>query len=282
MTAVETIAHRCFAGIAPENTVAAARTAAAVADGVPTVEIDVHPTADDRVAVFHDPRLDGAGHSRGLTDGSGYVWESTADELAALSVLGTDLGVPTLERVLAALPAGSRVVVELKSPGSDDLRPDELLDPAERERRRERWRPFVGRVVRAAADHELVLSSFCEGALAAATAVAPETPLAPIGRDDPAALWTVAERYDAAAIHPPFGHLRGPRFGDGPTGFDPDGDTPESAGAPDLVARAQESGRELNAWTARGWKAADHIRQADVDGVIADYPDLYRWQAVER
>jgi len=275
---VEPIAHRCFAGIAPENTVAAARTAAAVADGPPTVEVDVHPTADDRVAVFHDARLDDGGRSRGITDGSGYVWESTAAELSERSVLGTDQGVPTLERLLGALPAGSRVVVELKSPGSDDLRFAELLDPPDRERRRERWTPFVERVaaVCEASDHEILFASFCEGALAAAAAVAPATPLAPIGHDDPAALWTLAERYDAAAVHPSLELLPGPLFGAGK--FDPDGDDPETAGVPDLVARARDAGRELNAWTTRGWREADHLRRAGVDGVVADFPGLLRWR----
>ena len=49
------IAHRGFSGRYPENTLAAIR--AAIQLGVDLVEIDVHETADGRLIVFHDYRL---------------------------------------------------------------------------------------------------------------------------------------------------------------------------------------------------------------------------------
>ncbi|MFC7172752.1 glycerophosphodiester phosphodiesterase [Haloplanus litoreus] len=51
------IAHRGFAGINPENTVAAVRMAADRAD---SVEVDVVACADGTPVVFHDARLDEA------------------------------------------------------------------------------------------------------------------------------------------------------------------------------------------------------------------------------
>ncbi|MFC6755589.1 MULTISPECIES: glycerophosphodiester phosphodiesterase [Haloarcula] len=118
-------AHRGFAGKYPENTVGAVR--GAVADGADAVEIDVQPTADGDVVVFHDRRLDGDGESGALTDGTGVVWERPTAAVTAARVLGTDERVPLLADVLAAVPETVTVNVELKNPGSDDTRPGEAL-----------------------------------------------------------------------------------------------------------------------------------------------------------
>src|SRR3546814_1370205 len=48
------VAHRGASGYAPENTLAAFR--AAIALGSDMIELDVHPTADRRLAVIHDAR----------------------------------------------------------------------------------------------------------------------------------------------------------------------------------------------------------------------------------
>lgn len=77
------------------------------------VEFDVHPTADGKLAVIHDPTLERT------TEGSGAVAARTAAELAATRLRGGDEGVPMLEELLAILnPSGLELHVELKA-GAD-------------------------------------------------------------------------------------------------------------------------------------------------------------------
>ncbi len=104
-----------------ENTVPSMR--AAFAAGAEVVELDVHPTADGQLAVFHDWTVDCR------TDGTGPVRAHTMAALRALDLghgtttdggqsfplRGTGVGLmPTLPEVLAALPTG-RFLVNIKS-----------------------------------------------------------------------------------------------------------------------------------------------------------------------
>lgn len=108
------IAHRGFAGTHPENTVRAARLAAAEADAL---EVDARRCGSGEVVAIHDETVDR------VTGGTGAVADHTAEELAELSVQGSGAGVPTLEALAAAVPAGVGLVVELKETG---LAPDVL------------------------------------------------------------------------------------------------------------------------------------------------------------
>lgn len=112
-----------------ENTVASMRLAQAL--GAQMVEIDIAPTADGRIAVFHDWTVDCR------TDGKGATRELTMAELKALDIgygytadggrtfpfRGRGVGsIPTLEEVVAALPA-TPIMFNFKSkdPGEADL-----------------------------------------------------------------------------------------------------------------------------------------------------------------
>ncbi len=162
------IAHRGFAGVAPENTVEAA-TRAADREETAMIEIDVQPAACGTPVVVHDERLSGSRDGRPLTDATGFVRETPLEALREARVLGTDATVPTLAELLAAVPETVGVNVELKAPGTRERRPGESLPPAECAERRAVWQPFVDRVVAdcAAFGGDLLLSSFCEGAIAA-------------------------------------------------------------------------------------------------------------------
>jgi glycerophosphoryl diester phosphodiesterase len=112
------IAHRGGGALAPENTLVAFRRALEWwrAD---ILELDVQPTSDGEVVVFHDATLDRT------TDGSGPVASHTLRELRALDAgfrFGLDgafpfrsigVGIPTLTEVLNAFPA-ARINVEIK------------------------------------------------------------------------------------------------------------------------------------------------------------------------
>lgn len=97
------VGHRGALDLAPENTIAGIRRAAAL--GVTGVEFDVKLTADGQCIVFHDDRLERT------TDGSGAIANTPFETIAAL-----DAGawfapefvgerVPRLEEVIAELVA---------------------------------------------------------------------------------------------------------------------------------------------------------------------------------
>lgn len=269
-----TIAHAGFAGIAPENTLAAFR---AIADGThpaEMVEMDVLPCADGTPVVFHDNRLNAGDDSRGITDATGVVWEMPREEVLAARVLDTQETVPTLEEALGVLSPEVGVNLELKNPGSFDVRPGEALDRDEVARRRGRWDPFIERIlgILDGVEGEHVVSSFHESALAALRDVAPDIPIgALVGASIEDSL-AVVQRYECEAIHPPVAAIRGAPFAGGtPVRSDP------SFGEADVLAAARDLGCTVNVWTVRTWHEAACLAAAGVDGLIADYPNLLRW-----
>ncbi|ELY68724.1 glycerophosphodiester phosphodiesterase [Natrinema versiforme] len=263
------IAHRGYAGIAPENTVAAIERAVEY-DETAMIEIDVRPAAYGTPVVVHDDRLEGTRDGRPLTDGIGLVRETPLEALQETRVLGTEATVPTLADVLEATPETVGLNVELKGAGRSDLRVGESLPPDERAARREAWRPFVERVVADcdAFGGDLLFSSFCEGAIAALRDVTAEYAAAPLLRDDLAAGLEIARRYECEAIHPPQSAIRS---------ADADSESAtETDDEIDVLETAHEEGRAVNAWTVTNWVQFDRLAAAGVDGIIADYPGLGR------
>ncbi|WP_440770966.1 glycerophosphodiester phosphodiesterase [Natronorubrum sp. DTA28] len=270
MTTPAVIAHRGFAGVAPENTVGAA-VAAAEHDETAMVEIDVQPAACGTPVVIHDERLEGTRDGRPLTDASGLVWETDLETLQTTRVLGTEERVPTLAAFLEAIPETVGVNVELKNPGTTELQFAESLAPDERDDRREVWEPFVKRVVEEcrASDGEILFSSFCEGALAAVREADPTYPAATLVWDDLEAGLEIARRYDCEAIHPPRNAIAGTALATTPYyGL------PEAEPEIDIVAEAHADGRTVNVWTVTNWQQFAQLAEAGVDGIIADYPGL--------
>lgn len=108
----EIVAHRGASFDAPENTMAAVRLA--WDQNADAVEVDVFITADQHVVCFHDKEL-----SR-TTAATGYIHEKTLGELRALEA-GRWKGerwagepIPLLGDVLATIPPGKRMFVEIK------------------------------------------------------------------------------------------------------------------------------------------------------------------------
>ena len=99
----DVIAHRGGKDHRPENTLLAFRHAVAI--GASVLELDVHLSADDKLVVIHDDRVDRT------TNGNGFVAELSSAELGALdagygmlvgeeySYRGLGIGVPTLQAV---------------------------------------------------------------------------------------------------------------------------------------------------------------------------------------
>ncbi|HET8657132.1 MAG TPA: glycerophosphodiester phosphodiesterase [Longimicrobiaceae bacterium] len=129
------IAHRGGSALAPENTTTSFRQAL---DwwGADVLEIDVQPTCDGEVVVFHDSTLDRT------TDGRGPVAAHSLAQIQALDAgyhftpdgqshpyRGRGVTVPTLGEVLASFP-GVRVNVEIKD-GRAQERVREVVDAAD-------------------------------------------------------------------------------------------------------------------------------------------------------
>jgi glycerophosphoryl diester phosphodiesterase len=109
---VELVAHRGESADAPENTLAAFKLA--YERSVPIIELDVHLSKDGRLIVCHDP------DTKRTTGVDLKIKDSTYEELRNLDA-GSWKGVkwageklPTLDEVLATLPAKTRCFIEIK------------------------------------------------------------------------------------------------------------------------------------------------------------------------
>lgn len=185
------VAHRGAAADAPENTMLAYRLA--VEMGADAVEIDVHLTADGKLALIHDETLDRTTNLTGPVAAktmaqirrgdAGYHFEG-AD--GSFPFRGKKLKVPTLAEVLDWLPEGVGLVVEIKA--------------------REAVAPTIellrGSAVRAAG--ALSVISFDEQTLDEVHRLDPEVPtgylLVPYQTVEPALTFAVEKGH--AAIHP--------------------------------------------------------------------------------
>jgi glycerophosphoryl diester phosphodiesterase len=280
------IAHRGFAGMYPENTVGAvtraargARSPRSRSRAAQSIEIDVVATADGDVVVFHDDRLAGRdGGERGLTDAEGLVWETDTETVTDAEVLDSGETVPLLSTVLDAIPRHIGVNVELKNPGSGDLRFAANLSGSALETQAAIWRPFVNEVLDVVDEYhnDVLFSSFYEAALAT-TREASDYPVAPLLWDSIEDGLAIAEAYDAEAIHPPYNMVRG-------TPFYADEYYTEGSewSDTDLLAVAHDAGRDVNVYTIGTWYQAERLSAAGVDGLIADYPGLLRFGAERR
>lgn len=110
---VEYVAHRGASYAAPENTLAAVELAWKV--GADAVEVDVYLSADGRVMVIHDAttrRTTGVDMKVEATD-SAKLRSLDAGKFKGAEFAGQKI--PFLEEVIATIPEGRRLYVELKS-----------------------------------------------------------------------------------------------------------------------------------------------------------------------
>ena len=107
------IAHRGASHLAPENTLASVKLAWEI--GADASEIDVHLSKDNRVMVIHD-------YNTKRVSGVYYkIIDTNSKELRRLDVGSfknnkyKKAKIPFLEEVIAAIPKGKKLVIELKS-----------------------------------------------------------------------------------------------------------------------------------------------------------------------
>jgi len=112
---MQVYAHRCAAGEAPENTVAACRHA--IERGARYLELDLRLSADGQLVVIHDKKVDRTTYDRGPVD------NFTTKELAAMDARRSGppwprkrgAGIPTLNSILDATPEIKGYYLEVKS-----------------------------------------------------------------------------------------------------------------------------------------------------------------------
>ena len=119
------IAHRGAGTLAPENTLAAIRTALTI--GVDGLECDIQCTADGEPILLHDTTLDRT------TNGTGPAAAYSLDTLQKLdagrwfNASFTDEPIPTLYEALRAINGGLTAFLEIKDPTIVDRTADIIL-----------------------------------------------------------------------------------------------------------------------------------------------------------
>lgn len=240
------VAHRGAAARAPENTMEAFRLA--VEADADAIELDVHLTADRQLAVIHDDTLDRT------TDRTGAVRERTMDEIreadagaeftrpgdAGFPFRGRGLTVPTLSDVLAWLPDGIGLVVELKARDAVEATVEALRDHPVR------------------ASGRLAVISFDEASIERVRELDPGMKtgylLVPAQPIEPALVW--ATEHGHAGVHPWEGDL----------GMDP---------LP-ILEQARAYGREVGCYVVNEPERMRHLAACGLWGFVTDAPDLAR------
>jgi glycerophosphoryl diester phosphodiesterase len=245
------VAHRGADAAAPENTMEAFRLA--VEMGADAVEIDVHLTADGKLALMHDETVERT------TDLTGSIASMTLKQLRAADAgyrfeapdgsfpfRGKGLKVPTLAEVLKWLPAGIGLVVEVKA--------------------RAATAPTIaalkGSKVRAAGAVSLI--SFEEQVIEEARQLDPEIPtgylLVPSQPIEPALVYAVEHGH--AAVHPWEGDL----------GLDPG----------PILSVAAAYGRQMGCYVVNEPERMQQLAAYGLWGFVTDVPEVGRQALASR
>jgi glycerophosphoryl diester phosphodiesterase len=237
------VAHRGAAAQAPENTMEAFRLG--VEAGADAIELDVHLTADGQLAVIHDETLERT------TDRTGRVADLTMEQIreadagATFSRAGDSgfpfadrgLTVPTLPEVLAWLPDGVGLVIEIKARAAADAVVEAVRDHPVR-------------------DGRLAVISFDEGAIERVRELDPGIKtgylLVPTQPVEPALVW--ATEHGHAGVYPYEADL----------GMDP---------LP-LLAQANAFGREIGCYVVNDPERMKHLAACGIWGFVTDVPDV--------
>ena len=185
--------------------------------------------------------------------------------MLAAEVLESGQTVPTFKELMDAIPSSLGVNIELKNPGSLDLQFEKNLRGSSLEQQKDLWRPFTERVLTIAAnyDNSILVSSFSEAALATTREFNENIPIAFLFSESIETGLEIAQEYDCEALHPWYDLITDTPF------FDSDAYSDF-----DIVERAHNEGREVNVYTLTTWNEAEQLADANVDGIIADYPGL--------
>ncbi len=228
------IAHRGFSSRAPENTMAAFKTA--LEFGVDGLELDVHLSRDGEVVVCHDERVDRT------TNGHGFIKDLTWPELQKLDAGSWfDLKfskerIPKLQEVLE-LVEGINILLNI------ELKTDIFRYPG-----------IEKKVIRMVKDYGLmkqcIISSFYHYSLINIATIAPEMKTGVLYEAGLYKPWDYALSFGAAALHSPCYSL-----------------------TPETVVQAKLKGLTVNTWTVDELPEIEKAWKAQVDGIITNRPE---------
>ncbi|MFB0517005.1 MAG: glycerophosphodiester phosphodiesterase [Candidatus Neomarinimicrobiota bacterium] len=232
------LAHRGVPSRAPENTLPS--FLAAFEAGMDGIELDVMQTSDGELIVKHDYDLER------VTEGSGYVWETSYEVIAGLNASYRWQGdypptrIPRLEEVLELVPEGVLINIELKA--------RRWFNPGFEER-------VVALVRRYQLVERTIISSFNPFSLVKVRRLEPALV---IGLnwwnvDTP---WYLRKLYIVNLVHPDLLH--------------PSVDVV----TPEMVARAHRRGMRVNVWTVNNRPVIQYLKSIGVDGIFTDFPEL--------
>ena len=218
------IGHRGAAGLVPENTLPG--FARAIELGVDALELDVH-VCEDRLCVIHDDTLERT------TSGTGPIASHSLASLRALDA-GGGASVPLLEEVLALVPEGIGINIELK--GANTALPLARL--------------LAEGVARAPARFDLLVSSFDHSQLRTFRECSPEIPVAPLfsrWRGDPV---QIARDFGSRYIN-----------------------LSRKLITPARCRALKAAGLQMLVYTINDLEEARHLVALGITGVFTDYPD---------
>ena len=244
--AVEIIGHRGAAYDAPENTLRSFQLG--FQQGADGIELDVHLTKDNRLVAIHDPdliRVAGATHR---------VAECTFNELRQFNAAnwgrwegkGFTERIPALEEVLALIPEGKRLVIEIKC-GREAL-------------------PSLGRVLRAShiKPQQTVLIGFGYETMRQAKSALPNSPV----------LW-LAARDEQTNEYPTLAELICAAKAAHLDGLDLEAGFPIDKA---FVGHTHRAGLILYTWTVDDPRLARTLAAAGVDAITTNRPGWLRDQ----
>lgn len=170
-----------------------------------------------------------------LTDTEGRVGETTSEIVLEAEVLESGETIPTLAETLDAVKPSVMMNIEFKDSGPLS------------------WDAFAKRTLHIASQYpgEYYVSSFDPNALRAVRDVDPRVDVAPIFETNKSENLEVARELDAEAVNPSIGVLDR-----------------------DLVETAHGENRNVNVWTIDSWREAQDPLELNVDGLIADFPNM--------
>ncbi len=114
----QVIAHKGASSLAPENTMVAFEKA--LEFGVDQIELDVRNTADEKIVVFHDQRLDRIARDTLGNPITRFVHDYTLEELKQFDIGSwfdskfADQRIPVLKEVLDLVDGRCKVLIEIK------------------------------------------------------------------------------------------------------------------------------------------------------------------------
>lgn len=223
------IAHRGAMGYEPENTLLSFQKAIEL--NADMIEMDVYRCKTGELVVIHDYTLDRT------TNGSGYVWDYTYEEIKRLRT-GKDQTIPGLDEVLENL-GNIKINLELK----DEAIAEQVYNTITRYVKQGKW-----------AYDDFLISSFNHCLLLDFLKVMKNNPgikICPLILGIPLGLAEFAEKLNAYSIHISTEFVNTA-----------------------IVEDAHQRGMKIFVFVVNDQRELKRIRSLGVDGIFTNYPDI--------